>query len=54
MRPTDKLGSAVKSDGPAGDEGEAFDGAHDLGHDRLGPLARVFQDHSEAADTLNQ
>ena len=52
--PTDKLGSAVKSDGPTGDEGEVFDGAHDLGHDRLGALVRVFQDHSEAADALNQ
>ena len=54
MRPTDKLGSAVKSDGPTGDEGEVFDGAHDLGHDRLGALVRVFQDHGEAADALNQ
>jgi hypothetical protein len=54
MRPTDKLGSAVKSDGPAGDEGEFFDGAHDLFHDRLGALVRVFQDHGEAADALNQ
>ena len=30
MRPTDKLGSAVKSDGSTGDEGKIFDGTHDL------------------------
>ena len=54
MWPTDKLGSAVKSDGPTGDEGKIFDGTHDLAHDRLGAPVRVFQDHGEAAEALNQ
>ena len=54
MGPTDKLGSAVKSDGPAGDEGEVFERLHYLSHDRFGAFVRVFQDHGEAADALNQ
>jgi hypothetical protein len=30
MRPTDKLGSTIKSDGPAGGEGEVFDRLYNL------------------------
>lgn len=30
MRPTDKLGSAVKSDGPTGDDAKVFDRLYDL------------------------
>ena len=54
MRPPDKLGSAVKSDGPAGDKGEVFDRLYDLSHNRRSALVWVFQDHSEAADALDQ
>ena len=37
MRPTDKLGSAVKSDGPAGDKAEVFNRLYDLS-----PLGRLL------------